>query len=59
MNMATFIARMIMAKAEVGIEQGKEKYRAYFIKTKLYEKWREDVETILLTEGCEECIVAE
>lgn len=59
MNMATFIAKMIMTKADVDIEQGKEKYRAYFIKTKLYEKWREDVETILITEGYEQCIVSE
>jgi len=59
MNMATFIARMIMTKAENDIEQGKDKYRAYFIKTKLYEKWRDDVEAILITEGYEECIVTE
>lgn len=58
-SMTTFIARMIMEQADRGLEKGQEKYRAYFIRTKLYEKWRKDVETILTTDGYEDCIVAE
>lgn len=59
MNMSTFIAERIMEQADRIVEAGQNKYRAYFVKTKLYEKWRNDVETILITDGYEECIVAE
>ena len=58
-SMTTFIARMIMEQADRGLEKGQKKYRAYFVRTKLYEKWRKDVETILTTDGYEDCIVAE
>lgn len=59
MDMNTFIARMIMAQADKNLKVGQDKYRAYFVRTKLYEKWRNDVETILITDGYEECIVSE
>jgi hypothetical protein len=59
MNMSTFIAERIMEQADRSVEAGQNKYRAYFVKTKLYEKWRNDVETILITDGYEECIIAE
>lgn len=59
MDMNTFIARMIMAQADKNLKAGQDKYRAYFARTKLYEKWRNDVETILITDGYEECIVSE
>lgn len=59
MDMNTFIARMIMAQADKNLKAGQDKYRAYFVLTKLYEKWRNDVETILITDGYEECIVSE
>lgn len=59
MNMSTFIAERIMEQADRSVEAGQNKYRAYFVKTKLYEKWRNDVETILITDGYEECIVTE
>lgn len=59
MDMNTFIARMIMAQADKNLKAGQDKYRAYFVRTKLYEKWRNDVETILITDGHEECIVSE
>lgn len=55
--MATFIARMIMEKADKSIEAGKKKYRAYFVNTKLYKNWKEDVDTILVTDGYEDVIV--
>ena len=59
MDMSTFIALMIMKQADISIEKGKEKYRAYFVNTKLYVKYQSDVDTILTTEGYGECIVTE
>ena len=59
MDMNTFIARMIMVQADKNLKAGQDKYRAYFVRTKLYEKRRNDVETILITDGYEECIVSE
>lgn len=59
MGMNTFIARMIMAQADKNLKAGQDKYRAYFVRTKLYEKWRNDVGTILITDGYEDCIVSE
>jgi hypothetical protein len=57
--MVTFIARMIKKQADISTERGQAKYRAYFVKTKLYENYREDVEVILRTDGYEDCIVTE
>lgn len=57
--MSTFIAKMIIKQADISLESGQNKYRAYFVNTKLYSKWQEDVNTILTTEGYEDCIVAE
>lgn len=60
MNMVTFIARMIKEQKEnKGLEAGQNKYRAYFVKVKIYEKYRKDVEEILIVDGCEDCIVTE
>ncbi len=59
MDMNTFIARMIMTQADKNLEAGQDKYRAYFVKVKIYEKWRSDVESILITDGYEDCIVSE
>lgn len=55
--MTPFIARQIEKAAKKSIEAGQAKYRAYFIKTDLYEDFREDVDTILRTDGYEEVIV--
>ena len=59
MDMSTFIARMIMTQADKNLEAGQDKYRAYFVKVKIYEQWRTDVESILITDGYEDCIVSE
>ena len=59
MDMSTFIARMIMTQADKNLEAGQDKYRAYFVKVKIYEKWRSDVESILITDRYEDCIVSE
>lgn len=55
--MATFIAQMVISQAKISEEKGKAKYRAYFVNTPIYLKWKEDVDTILETEGYEYCIV--
>lgn len=55
--MKDFIARMIMKQADVSLEKGQDKYRAYFINTSIYAKWKEDVDAILTKKGYEECIV--
>lgn len=57
--MSTFIAKQIMKQADKSVELGQAKYRAYFVKTKLYLNWKEDVDAILSTDGYEDCIVAE
>lgn len=57
--MTTFIARMIMKEADKSIEAGQKKYRAYFVNTKLYKNWKEDVDTILITDGYDDVIVEE
>lgn len=57
--MITFIAHAIEKKADISLEEGQNKYRAYFIKTKLYVKYKEDVDTILRVDGYEDVIVEE
>lgn len=57
--MAPFIARMIMKAADESTEAGKEKYRAYFVNLRLYEKYRKDADAILLVEGYEEVVTDE
>jgi len=57
--MATFIALMIMQSADRSLEAGQDKYRAYFVNTKIYERFRADTETILQAEGYGNCIVTE
>ena len=58
-DMSAFIARMIEQAADRSEEQGKAKYRAYFVNTQLYAKWKADVDTILTTDGYENVIVSE
>ena len=57
--MAPFIALMIMQSADRSLEAGQDKYRAYFINTKIYERFRSDAEAILQAEGYGDCIVTE
>lgn len=56
-DMTTFIAGRIMEEANKSIEAGQKKYRAYFVKTRLYKRWKDEVDTILETDGCDEVIV--
>ena len=55
--MVAFIAKQIEKAAKKSLEQGQAKYRAYFVKTDLYEDFREDVDTILRTDDFEDVIV--
>lgn len=60
--MSRFIAMVIERAADVSLEKGQEKYRAYFINTNIYSKYKADVDTILMTDPnplYAQCIVAE
>ena len=57
--MVAFIAKMIIKARQKGLEQGQAKYRAYFIKTRLYADYQLDVNAILVADDCADCIVAE
>lgn len=63
--MTTYIARNIMKARDISLAKGQLKYRTYFIKTKLYKKYQEEVDNILETTENEngdsyaDCIVTE
>lgn len=46
-----------LKEANKSIEAGQKKYRAYFVKTRLYKRWKDNVDTILKTDGYDEVIV--
>lgn len=58
-HMVEFMTTRIEEAADVSIEKGIEKYKAYFIKPKkkIYERYREGVDTNLRVDGYEKCIV--
>jgi len=56
--MVAFIADRIILEANKSLELGQEKYRAYFINTNLYLKYKQDVDTILQTDGYGDVIVS-
>ena len=55
--MVTFMASRIIEEAEKSVEAGQKKYRAYFVKTRLYKRWKDNVDTILKTDDYDEVIV--
>lgn len=55
--MVTFIAKQIEKAGDKSLAQGKDKYRAYFIKTALYLDFKADVDSILQIDGYGDCIV--
>lgn len=57
--MSSFIAQQIIKQAKISTEKGKNKYRAYFIKTSIYMDWKEEVNSILELDGYADCIVSE
>ena len=59
MSMATFIANRIIEAREKSLEEGQAKYRAYFVNIKLYVRYKDGVDAILLQDGYGDCIVTE
>lgn len=55
--MITFIAGRIILEADKSLEQGQAKYRAYFVNTLIYAKYKSDVDAILIQDGYADCIV--
>lgn len=55
--MVAFIARMIERAAESSIAAGRMKYKAYFVRTKLYARYQDDVNAILISDGYEEIVL--
>ena len=55
--MDKFIKTMIENQADISLEKGQDKYRAYFIITPIYAKWKESVDSILAADGYANCIV--
>lgn len=57
--MREFIAGKIEEARDVSLEKGQAKYRAYFVKTKLWARYKADVDAILTVDGYADCIVTE
>ena len=57
--MIEFIASRIEMQAETSTTKGIKKYMAYFVNTKIYKAYRDEVDTILITDGYEDVIVAD
>lgn len=57
--MVDFIKRMIVNASKESIEVGQEKYRKYFIYTKIYKRYKAKVDDELTKECYEELIVTE
>lgn len=55
--MESFIKRMIEQRADASLAEGKEKYRAYFIHTPIYAKYKAKVDTLLKNDGYNKVIV--
>ena len=56
--MDEFIAKMIENQTDISLENGQEKYRAYFVITTIYAKWQESVDAILTADGYANCSVS-
>lgn len=54
--MIPFIAGRIELARETSLEAGLAKYRAYFVRTRIYKKWRADVDSMLIQDGYEDCV---
>lgn len=55
--MSKFIANMIRKQADISPEKGQAKYKAYFVDTTIYAKYKDDVDAILGADGYSNCIV--
>lgn len=57
--MITFIAGRIELARDKSLEEGQAKYRAYFVNTTLYLKYKSEVDAILIQDGYGDCIVTQ
>lgn len=57
--MITFIAQRIEEARDISLEKGVAKYKAYFVNTKIYKRYRADVNALLEQDGYEDCIVVD
>lgn len=58
-DMSAFIANDIMEiKDSQGVTAAQDRYRAWFIATKIYARYKANTDTILTTDGYGDCIVA-
>lgn len=57
--MTDFIATSIQKARAKSLEEGQAKYRAYFVRLKIYKKWQPEVDKLLKLKGCADCIVTE
>lgn len=57
--MKTFIAGRIELAKESSLGEGQAKYKAYFINTSLYAKYKADIDAILVQDGYGDCIVTQ
>jgi len=57
-DVVTFIAMMIKEARGTSLSAGQLKYRAYFVNTSLYLRYKPDVDAILIQDGYEDCIVS-
>ena len=58
MTFAKFIATRIEDAAEESLSKGQEKYRRFFVRTKIYRKWQNEADAILTKDGHKDVIVA-
>lgn len=52
-------SKIIEAKDLDGTLAGQNKYKAYFVNTRLYLRYKADVDNILILDGYGDCIVTE
>ncbi len=50
---------MIEKQAKISADKGIAKYKAYFVNTRIYEDYRADVDTILITDGYDEIVISD
>lgn len=58
--MPEFLAGKIIDAKKVSLENGRKKYRTYFVTLeRLYSAYRKETEAILVLENCADCIVTD
>lgn len=56
--MVAFIASRIILESDKSLEEGQNKYRAYFVKTTIYIRYKPEVDALLIQDGYEASIVS-